>query len=153
MIEITNTTKHKMKQKQIAAITESFFRSFKNSRVDVSLAIVGDKRIRALNLKYRGHDKTTDVLSFAGAEWEGNLLGEIIINPNELKRLSKYKEILEFVGLDYPSQNIKKTENYLFCFILVHGLLHLIGYDDSRENERQIMLKLGRDFLSKHVIM
>lgn len=153
MIEITNTTQTKINKKQIIFLSEAFLQTFKKSHVDVSLAIVGDARIRALNKQYRGHDKTTDVLSFAGAEWEGNLLGEVIINPQEIKRLSKYKEILEFLGFSYPPQNLKKTENYLFYFILVHGLLHLVGYDDHEESERQNMLKIGRDFLSKHGIM
>jgi len=153
MIEITNTTKLKINKKKIVAVSEDFLRVFKHGQVDVSLAIVGDVRIRALNNTYRGHDKTTDVLSFAGAEWEGNLLGEVIINPQEIKRLSKYKEILEFVGLKYPPNNLKAAADYLFYFILVHGLLHLVGYNDETENDRQQMLKLGRDFLNKHGIM
>ncbi len=153
MIELVNTTKHKINRKKIIAISEAFLQQFKKSRVDVSLAIVGDRRIQKLNKCYRGLDKPTDVLSFSGAEWEGVLLGEVIINPQELKRLSKYKEILEFVGLSYPPKNLKKTEDYLFYFILVHGLLHLIGYDDSEEVDRQQMLSLGKKFLSKHVII
>ena len=153
MIEIINTTKIKINKKQIISLSESFLEVFKNCHVDVSLAIVGDAKMKALNKQYRGHDKTTDVLSFAGAEWEGNLLGEVIINPHEIKRLSKYKEILEFMGLTYPPQNLKKAETYLFYFILIHGLLHLIGYNDENEGERQKMLELGRNFLAKHVIM
>ena len=153
MIEIVNYTKKKINKKQIISICETFLQVFKNSRVDVSIAIVGDRRIRSLNNQYRGHDKTTDVLSFAGAEWEGNLLGEVILNPREIKRLSKYKEILEFIGLNYPPTNLKVTENYLFYFILVHGLLHLVGYDDDAEIDRQQMLRLGRDFLKKHGII
>ena len=153
MIEITNTTKLKINKKKISAVSENFLRVFKHSQVDVSLAIVGDARIRTLNKNYRGLDKTTDVLSFAGAEWEGNLLGEVIINPQEIKRLSKYKEILEFAGLKYPPSNLKTATDYLFYFILVHGLLHLVGYNDETKADRQTMLKLGRDFLSKHGII
>ena len=118
MIEIVNTTRHKINKKKIIALSEAFLHKFQKSKVDVSVAVVGDERIKTLNKQYRGYNKTTDVLSFAGAEWEGNLLGEVIINPNELKRLSKYKEILEFVGLSYPPKNLKKTEEYLFYFIL-----------------------------------
>lgn len=153
MIEIVNTTKHKINKKKIITLSESFLRKFQKSKVDVSVAVVGDERIKALNKQYRGFDKTTDVLSFAGAEWEGNLLGEVIINPNELKRLTKYKEIINFVGLSYPPKNLKKTEEYLFYFILIHGLLHLVGYDDCEEKDRQQMLKLGRDFLAKRDII
>lgn len=153
MIEIVNTTKHKINKKKIVALSEAFLRKFKKSKVDVSVAVVGDERIKVLNKQYRGIDKTTDVLSFAGAEWEGNLLGEVIINPNELTRLTKYKEIINFVGLSYPPKNLKKTEEYLFYFILIHGLLHLVGYDDCEEKDRQQMLKLGRDFIAKHDII
>lgn len=153
MIEIVNTTKHKINRKKIVALSEAFLRQFKNSEVDVSIAIVGAKRIQKINYEYRGHNKPTDVLSFAGAEWEGNLLGEVIINPQELKKLAKYREILTQVGFSYPLKNLKKTETYLFYFILIHGLLHLIGYDDNLESDRQEMLKLGREFLSKHVII
>ena len=153
MIEIVNTTRHKINKKKIIALSESFLRKFKKSKVDVSVAVVGDERIKILNKQYRGINKPTDVLSFAGAEWEGNLLGEVIINPNELKRLTKYKEIINFVGLSYPPKNLKKTEEYLFYFILIHGLLHLVGYDDCEEKDRQQMLKLGRDFLAKHDII
>ena len=153
MIEIINTTKHKINKQKIITLGEAFLREFKKSEVDISIAVVGDRRIKILNNEYRGHNKTTDVLSFAGAEWEGNLLGEVIINPQELKRLSKYKEILEYVGLSYPPKNLKKTETYLFYFILIHGLVHLVGYDDDVEADRQEMLKLGRNFLSKYDIM
>lgn len=153
MIEIVNTTRYNINRKKIISISESFLHHFKKSKVDVSVAIVGDRRIQILNREYRGYDKPTDVLSFKGAEWEGNLLGEVIINPQEIKKLSKYKEILEFIGFDYPPKNLKKAETYLFYFILVHGLLHLIGYDDSEEVDRQEMLRLGKKFLSKHDII
>jgi probable rRNA maturation factor len=149
MIEISNTTRVKISKTKITSLSEAFLRHFKKSEVDVSIAIISESRIKSLNNSYRGKNSTTDVLSFAGAEWEGNLLGEVLINPHELKKLSKYKEILEFCGFTYPLRSVAKAENYLFYFILIHGLLHLIGYDDHEENERQEMLILGRDFLKK----
>lgn len=149
MIEISNTTKTKISKQKIISLSEAFLRHFAKSQVDVSIAIISEQRMKSLNNSYRGHDITTDVLSFAGAEWEGNLLGEVLINPYELKKLFKYREILEFCGFTYPWRSLAKVENYLFYFILVHGLLHLIGYDDDEEAERQEMLTLGRDFLKK----
>jgi probable rRNA maturation factor len=149
MIEISNTTKVKINSARIKKIAEAFLHEFERNQVDISIAVIGNKKMRELNCNYRGADKTTDVLSFAGAEWEGNLLGEVLINPHEVKKISKYKEILEFVGFSYPLSNVKKVEDYLFYFILVHGLLHLLGYDDEEEVNRQEMLKLGRNFLKK----
>lgn len=149
MIEISNTTRVKINRVKIKKVSEAFLNKFEKNQVDVSIAIIGNKKMHELNCNYRGANKTTDVLSFAGAEWEGNLLGEVLINPHEIKKLSKYKEILEFCGFSYPPQSVKKVEDYLFYFILVHGLLHLMGYDDHEEADRQEMLQLGRNFLKK----
>ena len=153
MIEIVNTTKYKINRQKIITLSESFLQKFKNSRVDVSVAIVGSRRIQLLNNNYRGINKSTDVLSFAGAEWEGNLLGEVIINPSEIKKVYKYREVLAFIGLPYQAKNLKKIEKYLFYFILIHGLLHLVGYDDAEEVDRQEMLTEGKKFLNKHGII
>ncbi len=153
MIEIINTTKYKINRQKIIFLSEAFLQHFKNSRVDVSVAIVGSRRIKLLIKQYRGIDKSTDVLSFAGAEWEGNLLGEVIINPSEIKKVYKYREVLAFIGLPYQAKNLKKIEKYLFYFILIHGLLHLVGYDDAEESDRQEMLVLGKKFLNKHGII
>lgn len=153
MIEISNTTKYRINRRQIITLCDSFLHKFKNIKADVSIAIVGEKKIRELNKKYRGYDKPTDVLSFNCAEWEGVLLGEVIINPHEVKKISKYKEVLHSIGLEYPPKNPKKTETYLFYFLLVHGLLHLAGYDDEKEADHKEMLNLGKEFLSNHGIM
>lgn len=146
MIEIANTTNFKINKSEIALIFEAFFKFFKLKKGDVSLAIVGDGRMKTLNNIYRGYNKTTDVLSFTDTQ-------EIIINHQEIKRLSKYKEILEFIGINYPPKNLKKTQQYLFYFIFVHGLLHLIGYNDESEKDRLEMLTLGLNFLTKHGII
>lgn len=146
MIEIANQTKTKINSKKILAIGEAFVRFFKVKQIDISLAIVGDQRMRTLNNIYRGYDKTTDVLSFTDT-WE------IIINPQEIKRLSRYREILEFIGVSYPPKNIQRTQEYLLYFIFVHGLLHLIGYNDEKESERLEMLASGLNFLTKHGII
>ncbi len=149
MIEISNTTKVKISVKKISFLGEAFLQEFKKSQVDVSVAIISERKMRVLNKSYRGYDKTTDVLSFSGTEWEGNLLGEVLINPHELKKLSKYREILVASGFSYPPTNLKQAEDYLFYFILIHGFLHLLGYNDQIESDRQEMLMLGRDFLKK----
>lgn len=146
MIEIANTTNFKVNKPEVSLIFEAFFKFFKVKRGDVSLAIIGDRRMKTLNSIYRGYNKTTDVLSFTDTQ-------EIIINPQEIKRLSKYKEILEFIGINYPPKNLKKTQEYLFYFIFVHGLLHLIGYNDEKEKDRLEMLALGLNFLTKHGII
>ena len=94
--------------------------------------MVGDKTIRKLNKIYRHKDKTTDILSFDG---EDDFLGEIIINYAQIKRQAK------------KFNNTVKKE---LMFILAHGLLHLIGYDDKDEKGRLKMEKLGNEFIKKY---
>jgi len=137
MIEINNTTAQKINQSKIKKIVNDFLVIHKKNNWEISIAIIGASRMRKLNDDYRGIDKTTDVLSFSG---EGKYLGEVIINIEEVKKNHKYLEVF----------GIKKSAEYIFYFLLVHGLLHLIGYTDDKEGERVRMLKIGEAFLEKY---
>jgi probable rRNA maturation factor len=121
---------------------EQFLKVYKKSNCEVSLAIVSDAKIKRLNQDYRGINKVTDVLSFPGLT--GKYLGEIVINIQEARRPKKYQAMLEELGLD-----IKRlpTTDYIFYFLLVHGLLHLLGYDDQTDQARIVMLQRGQNFL------
>jgi probable rRNA maturation factor len=152
MIEINNTTKFKLSEKLIKKTTEKFLASRRLQKKNVSIAFIGDARMRALNKKYRKKDKTTDVLSFEGGdnchcerqrsnpaprrerEMGDSDLGEILINPAQIKRQAK--------------ENNNSFEEELI-FILVHGLLHLAGYGDETEKDRLVMIKIGEMFISK----
>ncbi|MFA7088172.1 MAG: rRNA maturation RNase YbeY [Patescibacteria group bacterium] len=140
MIEINNTTKQKINSRKTEDIIKKFLCRYKKTGHDVSIAIVGPGRIRRLNREYRRLDKPTDVLSFSasiGFSPVQKYLGEVVINISETKKPSKYFEVF----------NSKKSAAYIFDFLLVHGLLHLIGYDDKTEKGRQEMLALGGQFL------
>ena len=111
---------------------------------ELSVTLTDDEHIHALNKKFRGVDKATDVLSFAfresdepeiiGADFE--ILGDVIIS------LERAKVQAEEFGHSFLREVI---------FLEVHGLLHLLGYDHIDDNERQemeaeqkfIMAKLG----------
>ena len=139
MLEINNTTKRKINSLKTKKIVEAWLRENQKSAWSVSLAIVGSRRMRRLNNDYRGIDKTTDVLSFSatGNGLNDKYLGEIVINIDEVDKANKYLEVF----------SLKKPAEYIFHFLLVHGLLHLIGYNDEREVDRQKMLLLGEEFL------
>ena len=132
-VEINNRTKGRINLLLIKKVAEKFLRVYKKTDYGVSIALVGDKRIRELNKNYRGVDRVTDVLSFAGEE---KFLGEIIIDYNQVKR-----EAREFRG-----KGAKAVKEEL-VFVLVHGLLHLLGYNDETERGRKQMEKLGEKFL------
>ncbi len=125
LIEINNSTKEKINLNRTKLITEFFVKKYKIKK-DISIAVIGDQKMKEINNIYRGFNKTTDVLSFEE-------LNEVIINIKQIKRQAK-----EF----------KRTIRDEFEFILVHGLLHLVGFDDYQEKDRLKMISLGEKFLS-----
>ena len=141
MIEINNTIKQKINIAKTKRVVEAFLRAYKKADFTVSVAIIGPARMQKLNKTYRGIDRPTDVLSFAGTKEKGQekYLGEVIINIAEVKKANKYLEVF----------GLKKAADYIFYFLLVHGLLHLVGYNDDREVDRLKMLNLGERFLEE----
>jgi len=90
-----------------------------------TIAFVSDKRIRELNRQFRGIDKATDVLSFP-AEEENNL-GDIAVSVETAAAQARENE-LSFE--DEMSQ------------LILHGLLHLCGYDHEADNGEMNRLEL-----------
>jgi probable rRNA maturation factor len=128
-IEINNKTKSRISRPAIKNITAGFLRRQRLKNADVSIALVGDRTIRRLNKQYRGADRVTDVLAFPG---EKDYLGEIIIDYAQIKRQAKAF-----------SPSIRAE---LF-FILIHGLLHLLGYEDDSGQGKETMRRLGEEFM------
>jgi probable rRNA maturation factor len=86
---------------------------------ELSILITGDEEVRSLNRQYRGEDRITDVLSFSQLEGEGveagyNLLGDVVISWD--RAVSQGAEF----GHGTPPELRR---------LLVHGVLHLFGYD------------------------
>lgn len=131
-IEINNQTNYEIDLRLVKKVISVFGRAYKiNKNQEISLAFVSDAEIKKLNKTYRGLNQATDILSFAG---EGNFLGELVIDYGQIKRQAgKFK-------------NSARQES---VFILVHGLLHLIGYDDKTEKGRLEMIRLGEEFIKK----
>ena len=81
----------------------------------IDLSFVGDKKIRELNKKFRQQDKPTDVLSF---NYDGKILGDVIISRATPRRNAQR------YGVTYADE-VKR--------LVVHGALHVLGYDHGRE--------------------
>ena len=89
-----------------------------------------DVFVREMNRDYRGLDKVTDVLSY---EWhEEDFLGEIYIARDQVKRQAP-----EYGNTFYAE--LKR--------VIVHGLLHLSGYDHIKAADRKVMRKRECEFL------
>lgn len=129
MVEINNKTKSRIDIKLVKRVAEKFLRVYKLKNKDISIAFIGDAEIKKINKRYRGLNKPTDVLSFSGEE---DFLGEILIDYNQIKRQAK---------------KYSHTTEQELIFILVHGLLHLIGFDDKTEKGRREIDQLAKKFI------
>jgi len=129
MVEINNQTKNKIDLRLIERISEEFLKSRRKAGHELSVAIIGDAAMRKINRERRQIDKPTDVLSFRG---EGKFFGEIILDYSQIKK---------------QARELKKSAGDELVFILVHGLLHLAGYDDRTEKDRLKMIRLGEEFI------
>lgn len=120
--------------KKIAA---AILTGLEKGEAEVSVALVGDQEMRPLNARYRKKNKTTDVLSFPAdpsMPLKAALLGDVIISVEQARRQAKERKIslkMEMVTL------------------LIHGILHLLGYDHERSRRQaKIMASLEQKLLS-----
>jgi len=90
----------------------------------ISLAVVDDKTIERLNHRYLQHDGPTDVLSFALGQSESGLEGEVIVSADT-------------AAAQAPSYGWGAADELLLY--VVHGTLHLLGYDDATDGQRRRM--------------
>lgn len=118
----------RFKSSDFESLAKRVFKKLKvnDKLLEVGLIIVDNKRIKALNKKYRGIDETTDVLSFPidlpnrNQDNENLMLGDIIISLDKAKKYSLKDK-----------KTIKKEVDELFK----HGLLHLLGYDHKKNKK------------------
>ena len=97
---------------------------------NVNIVLCSDEFVRCMNRDYRGLDKVTDVLSY---EWhEEDFLGEIYIARDQVKRQAP-----EYGNTFYAE--MKR--------VIVHGLLHLSGYDHIKAADRKVMRARECEFL------
>lgn len=113
--------------------------------IECSLTFVRNPRIQEINRTYRGIDRATDVISFALEEMEE---GEVPILPEEgeprvlgdiVVSIDKAREQAEAYDHSFERE---------LGFLIIHGLLHLLGYDHTTKAEEEKMFGLQEDILS-----
>ncbi len=104
--------------------------------------LTDDAEIRDLNHTWRGYDKPTDVLSFAlqegeDAEFAGDMLGDIVVSVETAARQAADQEHRGRVEGDEVGGAWGLDEEV--AFLIVHGLLHLLGHDHAEPEEEAEM--------------
>jgi probable rRNA maturation factor len=103
-------------------------------RAEISVAVVEDSTIRELNHRYLDHDCATDVLSFVLAHCEERLDGQIVVSA----------EMARSQAARYGWSPADELLLYI-----VHGALHLVGYDDATPADRAEMRRQERTVLAR----
>jgi probable rRNA maturation factor len=114
MIEINNLTTVRIEEEFLKKVAQKVLESEKEGNKNLSIALVGQGRIRELNKRYRGKNRATDVLTFPNKEIG---LGEIVICLREVKKNTKR----------FSSAFEKELAR-----VSIHGILHLLGYDHEK---------------------
>lgn len=106
-----------------------------DKKAEFSLIITGQKKIRQLNLAYLGEDRPTDVLSFP-------MLTEpdkeaFVVAPDGKKHLGEV--IISFPQVVIQAEEHGHPAEREMAVLIIHGVLHLLGYDHARAAERRKM--------------
>jgi probable rRNA maturation factor len=121
--------------------------SHNNEPVELSIVITGNDEIQKLNLAYKGKNEPTDVLSFAMLD-EGSMDGAegFVVPPDGIKHLGE-------VIISYPKaleQSLELEHDVIreLVILLIHGILHLFGYDHESDEDAVVMQRKESEIIS-----
>lgn len=137
--------------------TANKYSKFDQKKTELSINFVDKQSMRDLNKKTRKTDKETDVLSFPN----------LVLKPMTKIKLKNFKQdinpesrrlslgdivICEEVAKENAEKYGHSYEREL-CYLVLHGFLHLLGFDHMKENDKKIMRALEDAVLKKHKII
>lgn len=112
------------------------------NNIYIGIIVVKDSKIQTFNKYYRKENKTTDILSF----------------PFHFPNIKNRKTILNyFVGdimicpniIEYRAKKYNKISEHHWCHVIIHGILHLLGYDHIKEDDSNKMQAIEIKILNK----
>lgn len=146
MVNVTfsnETDKNVSEKKELKKLINYAVKYLNLKDIEFGVIFVDNNKIKELNKIYRNIDRETDVITFRLADYEEvifnnvNILGDI------------------YISLDKAlSQSIEYNHSYLreLSFLLIHGFLHLLGYDHMNEEDEKVMFKLQEEILDGYGI-
>ena len=156
----TDNRQHKREVKEdlINLITEVCEKSLRAEEMNVpyqiSLLFVDNEEIRSINKETRGIDKATDVLSFPMLDYpkdkvfkdvyKNTKFNEIYLDGDELVLGDM---VLSLERAKEQSLEYNHSFNREVCYLVVHSILHLLGYDHMEDEEKKIMRKREEEIL------
>ena len=123
-VDVTGRAIPRLPRREIGAFVHKVLQYVKSDVREVSIAFVGDDAMTSLNRKFRRKNKTTDVLTFPG---EDQFLGDIVISVDQARRQAA------------DEKHSLATE---VRYLILHGILHALGYDHETDNGEMNALEL-----------
>jgi probable rRNA maturation factor len=137
-IEIFNTTKQKYLPQKSLAKTVKFILVSEGKNFDINVVLTDSNKIRTLNRKFRGKDKSTDVLSFL---------------PDECDEPPPFEPVGEiYISLPDAQDQAKRSKHSLrqeLLFLAAHGALHLCGYTHETDKKLKNMMNKTQQYLER----
>jgi len=115
MIEINNLTTSSVDEEFLKRVAKKVLKGENRKEIDLSIAFIGEGKMKKLNKKYRKKNKVTDVLSFEG-------LNEIVICLSRVKKNAK---------------TFDSTFKRELARVLIHAILHLSGYSHKEMQDKE----------------
>jgi len=133
-------------EEYVAAQLQGLIEALELNNMELSLLLTNNKQIKLINNEYRKKNYATDVISFAYrdgdepfplAEGEIEYLGDIIISLDMVKSQA----------VEYEVSDCEE-----FTRLLVHGMLHLLGYDHEQDEEKAKVMEAKEDELLSRLL-
>jgi probable rRNA maturation factor len=128
-----NCEKYRFNKNETIFITKHVIKYESSKEDEINIVFIDDKFIRKLNTIYLKHKWVTDVISFPLSD-NKKIEGEIYINLEQSRRQAK----------EYNCTFKSETQR-----LIIHGVLHLIGYNDITQKTKKIMAALEDKYLDK----
>jgi rRNA maturation RNase YbeY len=105
----------------------------KNSLKELNFIFCNDEYLHKINIEYLQHDTYTDIITFDNADKKNNIEGDIFIS------IERVKENAQKLKVDFETELHR---------VMIHGVLHLLGYKDKNLNEKKLMRAKEDEYLT-----
>ena len=133
-IEISDQQQRAVDFEDCTKVARMIVDDFGFDQSEISIAFVDDPTIRDLNKQYLNHDYETDVISFVLEESETTLTGQLLVSTDTAEKMG---------------QQIGVPMEHEVLLYVIHGMLHLVGFDDTDPESAEKMRAAEADYLGR----
>ncbi|RMD48738.1 MAG: rRNA maturation RNase YbeY [Ignavibacteria bacterium] len=127
-------SKAKLDKREVHKIVKNITSYLDLKIISLEINFMNSEQIHKMNVEHLGHDYSTDIITFNYSEELSKLDGEIFISLEDAKFNSKKFDVL------FENEVVR---------LIIHGILHMIGYDDQKPADKRKMKKKENELVAK----